>query len=525
MAIAIILNLPTSLLRQKVISNALRKTSAGIRSCVVRKLQKFSLTYYGKMENGKIQSKYLRDTESVDALFSQIFNYLIAFLVSLFASVIISIIRYGYVSLFFLLVIPINVVVAVILRKKIKDSFTGYRHKTEDMSVKINTMIEMMPVTKAHGLQQLEIDNVNGSLRHLARAGIKTDMTVSLSSSIVWTVNAILSAATLVFCCILAVKGVISVGDIVLFTSLFSTISNATTNVINSIPVLASGIDALHSIAEIINIDEIEWDEGKEQVEQIDGNLSFDDVCYTYPDSHTETIKNVSFNVKKGECIAIVGASGSGKTTLLNMIIGFLTPTSGHLLIDGKNINDIDLIRYRNNISVVPQNSILFSGTIKENITYGLEKYNEELLNEVLESANINEFICDLPDGINTKIGEHGARLSGGQKQRITIARALIRQPKILILDEPTSALDNISEYHVQKAIATSIEGKTTFIVAHRLSTIRNADRIIVMDDGTCVEIGTYEELMDKQGKFYQLKRLSDMNKESLDEVAITKDD
>ena len=196
----------------------------------------------------------------------------------------------------------------------------------------------------------------------------------------------------------------------------------------------------------------------------------------------------------------------------MNLIIGFLIPEKGDLFIDGKSIKDFNLSEYRHHISVVPQNSILFAGTIKDNITYGLTHYKEEDLNRVVEMANLNEFINDLPNGLDTDIGEHGDKLSGGQRQRITIARALIRNPKILILDEATSALDNISEYHVQKAISSSIRGRTTFIVAHRLSTIRDADRIVVMDQGVAVESGTFEELMEKKGKFYELKCLNDLN-------------
>jgi ATP-binding cassette subfamily B protein len=193
------------------------------------------------------------------------------------------------------------------------------------------------------------------------------------------------------------------------------------------------------------------------------------------------------------------------------MIIGFLPPTEGELLIDGKSIKDFNLTEYRSHISVVPQSAILFSGTIRENITYGLSHYTEEDFNKVVEMANLNEFVKDLPDGLDTQVGERGEKLSGGQRQRVTIARALIRDPQILILDEATSALDNVSEYHVQKAIASSIQGRTTFIVAHRLSTIRDADRIVVMENGEAVEIGTFDELMDKKGKFYELKKLSDL--------------
>ena len=216
--------------------------------------------------------------------------------------------------------------------------------------------------------------------------------------------------------------------------------------------------------------------------------------------------------VNPGECIAFVGASGSGKSTIMNLVVGFMMPTSGEFLVDGKPIEALNLSDYRHFISVVPQNSILMAGTIRDNITYGMPGISEKRLAEVLEQANINEFLPSLPNGLDTVIGENGGKLSGGQKQRICIARALIRDPKILILDEATSALDNISEYHVQKAISALIKDRTTFIVAHRLSTIRDADRIVVMEQGRCVEIGTYDELMEKKGKFYELKTMNDIN-------------
>ena len=258
---------------------------------------------------------------------------------------------------------------------------------------------------------------------------------------------------------------------------------------------------------------------GKREVPSIRGDVEFDHVFYKYSDGERYIVRDLSLSVKAGECIAVVGASGSGKSTIMNLIIGFLTPVSGRILIDGKPLDEFNLSQYRHHISVVPQNSILLAGTVRENITYGLTRYSEEDLQKAVKIADLEEVLKDLPNGIDTDIGEHGDKLSGGQKQRITIARALIRNPEILIFDEATSALDNVSEYHVQKAISACIKGRTTFIVAHRLSTIRDADRILVMENGACVESGTYEELMEKKGKFYELKSLNDINTKMAEEA------
>jgi ATP-binding cassette subfamily B protein len=217
-------------------------------------------------------------------------------------------------------------------------------------------------------------------------------------------------------------------------------------------------------------------------------------------------LNDFNLHVNKGETIAFVGESGAGKSTILNMVIGFHMATEGEVLLDGHDMSKIDLRTYRRHLAVVPQTSILFSGTIRENITYGCENVTEEQLAEVIKAANLADLVETLPKGLDTMVGEHGGKLSGGQRQRIAIARALIRNPKIIVLDEATSALDSISEKMIQEALNNLVKGRTTFIVAHRLSTIRDADKIAVIAGGKCVEYGTFDELMALKGEFYKMK-------------------
>ena len=242
-------------------------------------------------------------------------------------------------------------------------------------------------------------------------------------------------------------------------------------------------------------------------MKKLDGSYEFKDVYFKYDDK-TPVLNGFSLTVKPGETVALVGESGSGKSTVLNLVIGFNKPESGSFKIDGIDAGDIDMRSYRRFISVVPQNSILFSGTIRENITYGRRHVTDELLNYAVKAARLESVIEKLPDGLDTMVGEHGAKLSGGQRQRISIARAIIRNPRVIIFDEATSALDSVTESEIQKAIENLTENRTTFIVAHRLSTIKNADKIAVVDNGRCVEYGTYDELMAKKGQFYRLKQM-----------------
>ncbi len=505
-------NVPTTLWRYTMVSKMVRKMGAGMKSSVVRKLQSLSITYHKDMQTGKIQSKFLKDTDATEALFTSFFHSVVPNIIGVLGAVIISVSKNGLISLFFLFIIPVNVGLSFAFRNKLRKVYREYRVNTEKMSAKLTTMLEMVPVTKSHGLEKKEIASVNRSIETLTNAGLDVDKKYSGFASASWVVNELLRAICLIFCAVLALNKIIGVGDIVLYQTMFSQISAHVSGLVNIYPQLTSGMEALNSVSEIMNVKDVEVSIGKKKVPEIQGKVNFKDVSYRYPNTEQYVIKDFSLDVKPGECIAVVGASGSGKSTIMNLIIGFLIPEKGDILIDDKSIKEFNLSEYRHHISVVPQNSILFSGTIRENITYGLDKYTEEELLRVVEMANLNEFIKDMPNGIDSEIGEHGDKLSGGQRQRITIARALIRNPKILILDEATSALDNISEYHVQQAIQKSIKGRTTFIVAHRLSTIRDADRIVVMDDGVAVECGTFDELMAKKGKFYELKCLNDLN-------------
>lgn len=517
LCVLILQNIPTHVLYSKFTDRMLRTIGAGIRNTLIKKLQHLSITYHKEIESGRIQSKFLRDVEAAEFLNTHFVKSVIPCIINVAVSIAIAACKSGIVTLFFMIIIPINVFVLYMFRSSMTSTNRKFRKETENISAKVSNMLDMIPVTKAHGLENEEISILEKNIRALREKGLLLDRANAYFGSVTWVMSQLMSAICLFFTGWLAFKGKIQVGDVVLYQNYFNTISGNIQSLINIYPELTKGMESIRSVSEIVLSDDIEDNRNKIRLRYVHGSVDFNHVYYKYPHAEEYTIKDFSLSVNPGECIAFVGSSGSGKSTIMNMIIGFLMPTDGEMKIDGKHIEYINLSDYRKFISVVPQNSILFTGTIRENITYGLTDVSEEKLREVVRLANIDEFTDDLPDGLDTMIGEGGGKLSGGQKQRISIARALIRDPKILILDEATSALDNISEYHVQKAISHLIKGRTTFIVAHRLSTIRDADRIFVMDKGECVEAGTYDELMAKKGKFYELKSLNDMNSNEIE--------
>lgn len=255
----------------------------------------------------------------------------------------------------------------------------------------------------------------------------------------------------------------------------------------------------------------LEKDEGTVELQHVQGSVSFEHVSLRYPDAERDAVNDFNLDVKSGESIALVGFSGSGKTSVVNMIPRFWNPTAGRILIDGMDTKDVTLSSLRSQIAIVSQDVVLFDGTIRENIAYAMPEVTEEALTQAVEAAALKEFIASLPQGLDTPVGEAGSRLSGGQKQRISIARAILRNTPILILDEATSALDSQSEAAIKTALDRLMAGRTTFIVAHRLSTIRNASRIVVMNEGVIQEIGTHETLLEKGGAYANLSKLQSL--------------
>lgn len=505
--ILVFINLPGNYLYTHYRSSAIRNLEAGLRGALVRKLQQLSISFHKQMQSGRLQSKIMRDVEAIETLSQQLFTNVLTIVLNLIVAFSVTGFRSRIVLLFFMICGPVAAVTMAAFRKKIKRTNSTFRREMESTSAQVMEMVEMIPVTRAHALEEEEIYKMERRLSNVARSGYHLDIVQANFGAVGWCVFQAFQVLCLGFTGFLALRGTTTVGDITLYQTYFSTIVNQISSFINLLPIISKGLESVNSVGEVLLAGDIEDNRGKTKVKSVRGEFEFRDLSFAY-DEKTPVLRGLNLHVRQGETIALVGESGAGKSTILNLVIGFNKADSGQLLVDGRDITTINLHSYRKHLAVVPQTSILFSGTIRENITYGMNHVSEEKLNEIIEAANLKEFVDGLPDGLDTQVGEHGGRLSGGQRQRLSIARALIRDPKIIVLDEATSALDSISEAEIQKAIENLTKGRTTFVVAHRLSTIKGADRIAVISGGRCTEIGTYEELMEKKGEFYEMRRL-----------------
>lgn len=508
MVVLVAINVPMNYLYTDYKSQATRYAETGLRKALIRKLQQLSISYHVGTLSGKLQSKIMRDVEAVEGLSTQLFLSILNIALNIIVALAVTITKSPVVFLFFLITTPVAAFTMVSFRSIMKKRNAEFRKEMEETSGRVMEMVELIPVTRAHALEEKEVQKMSGQLFAVAEKGYRLDLVQALFGSVGWAIFQIFQVICLAFTGYLAFQGNILVGDIALYQNYFATIVNQVSAIISLVPVIAKGIESVNSIGEVLLSEEIEYNEGKEVIKDVKGAFSFKDVHFEYKGGGKRTLNGLNLEVKPGETIALVGESGAGKTTILNMVIGFYLTEQGSVLLDGRSINDIDLRSYRKHLAVVPQTSILFSGTIRDNIIYGCEDVTEKRLDEVICAANLKELIDSLPEGLDTMVGEHGGRLSGGQRQRVAIARALIRNPKVIVLDEATSALDSISEKMIQQAVNNLTRNRTTFIVAHRLSTIRDADKIAVIDAGKCIEYGTYADLMELKGRFYQMQKL-----------------
>lgn len=488
----------------------IRKIEFNLRSCLIEKLQRLSIMYHKNTSSGKLQSKIIRDCENIITMLSTIYRQIFMVVITIIIAVVVTMRRCPVVMLFFLFIVPAEMLMLRILRRRIQQRNTQYRREVENAQSNVSEMIDFIPVTRAHGLQNREILKMENRFSAVQNSGYSLDKTSNFFGACSWTLMQTANLACIAFSGYLAYRGRISIGECVLYQTYFSQIVSGINSLLSLYPTITKGTESVNSIGEVLREERLETNNSILPLGELSGRVDFQSVCYKYDDSAKWILNNFTLSVKPGESVAFVGGSGAGKSTILNLLIGYDTPQEGRLLIDGINMSNLDINEFRRHIAVVPQNTVLFSGSIRDNITYGIDNVTDEALWNVLRDVGLDDIISEFPAGLDTYLGEHGGNLSGGQRQRISIARALLRKPKLIIFDEATSALDSVSEKKVQAAVDNMMKHCTTFLVAHRLSTVKNADRIAVIEGGSIAEIGSYDELMAKKGIFYSLKKLQE---------------
>ncbi|MFC2342642.1 MAG: ABC transporter ATP-binding protein [Negativicutes bacterium] len=476
-----------------------------VRDVLFRKFQRLPLSYFDRHQTGEIMSYIAND---VAALQNALVDRLIELVTesSIFIGSLVMMVMLDWkLSLLTLITVPLVGQAMKVFGRKLKSSGTVIQERLADITATMQESIAAIRVVKSFGREDYEIERFHRQNELNFRAEMKNNQLMSLLTPTVEFLAALAVTVIVWFGGYEVVNGVITAGALVAFLTYAVNLANPVkriSRVYGAIQKAMAGADRVFAIMDLPET--IVNRPGAKDLPPVRGEVVFDDVTFAYEEGN-DALSQVSFSVAPGQMIAFVGPSGAGKSTIANLIPRFYEVSSGAIRIDGYDVRDVTMESLRGQIGIVPQETMLFSATVRENIRYGRLDATEEEILQAAKDANAHEFIMALPEGYETKIGERGLNLSGGQRQRIAIARAILKDPRILILDEATSALDTESEKVVQAALDRLMIGRTSFVIAHRLSTVFNADQIYVIEGGRIHEHGTHEALLAAGGLYSNL--------------------
>ena len=481
-----------------------------LRNKLYDHLHYLSLSYFNKNKSGELTAILVSDIDNMRGALSTSFQKLFVEPINIIAFLTLLFIISPKLTAIAILVVPISGAIIFGIAQSIRRRAARSQAKLAGITSIIAETLSSIRIVKAFVMKNYELRRFYAQTKKYYELMLRKDRLRLLSSPITETVGASIAALLLFIGArdVLVTQSISSEDFIRFILLLFSVLGpiKSLGNVFNELQNGLASADRVFSILDIkSDINDIE---NAVELNQFENHIAFKDVSFHYDQSSQAVLKNVDFSIKSGQILALVGPSGAGKSTLVDLIPRFYDVTDGAINIDGKNIKDVKLDSLRSLMGIVTQETFLFDDSVKANIAYGLDSISDDIIKKAAIAANANEFIKELPEGYDTIIGERGVKLSGGQRQRIAIARAIVKNPPILILDEATSSLDTESEKIVQDAIEKLMHNRTVIVIAHRLSTVHNADKIIVLDKGLIIDMGTHEELINKDGIYKQLHNL-----------------
>ena len=481
-----------------------------LRNKLYNHLHYLSLSYFNKNKSGELTSILINDIDNMRSALSTSFQKLFVEPINILAFLSLLFIISPKLAAIAILVIPISGVIIFGIAKSIRRRAARSQAKLAGITSIISETLGSMRIVKAFVMKNYELKRFYAETKKYYQLMIRKDRLRLISSPITETIGASIAALLLfIGARDVLVTQSISSEDFIRFILLLFSVLGPIKNLGNVFNELQNGLASADRVFSIIDIkSDIHDTDDAIHIENFKDNITFKNVNFYYDSESEMILKNINLSLKSGEILALVGPSGAGKSTLADLIPRFYDVTEGSILLDGEDIKNIKLNSLRSLMGIVTQETFLFNDSVKANIAYGLESVSDEDIKKAAIAANANEFIEQLPDGYDTIIGERGVKLSGGQRQRISIARAIMKNPPILILDEATSSLDTESEKIVQDAIEKLMHNRTVIVIAHRLSTVHNAHKIIVLDKGDIVDTGTHNELIDKEGLYKQLHNM-----------------